>query len=84
MGKARERRRTLSDAERRRRERERERDDGSLRASRDCGHAAKERQQVGGERIRGGWNYFNTKDDGLNCSSSLKNPPKRYISLENC
>jgi len=39
-------------------ERERERDDGSLRASRDCGHAAKERKQVGGERIRGHWNYF--------------------------
>jgi hypothetical protein len=37
---------------------ERERDDGSLRASRDCGHAAKERKQVGGERIRGDWNYF--------------------------
>jgi hypothetical protein len=42
----------------RERERERERDDGSLRGSRDCGHAAKERKQVGGERIRGDWNYF--------------------------
>jgi hypothetical protein len=51
-----ERRRTLSHAEST--ERERERDHGSLRASRDCGHAAKERKQVGGERIRGDWNYF--------------------------
>jgi hypothetical protein len=48
-----EKRRTLSHAESTHRERERERDDGSLRASRDCGHAAKERKQVGGERIRG-------------------------------